>query len=154
MLDQPQLHELGFGVDEIIIMRSSFKLMMGLVLALGLASCTSSDPAPAISSSKGPTISDQPLTSPTATLTVHGLSCPQCASNVDKQLLAVKGVQQVHVNLGNGRVIVLVSQDQPPTGRQLAAAIKKSGYTLVSIEPGGELPLDTFYIPKTATMQK
>jgi copper chaperone CopZ len=126
-------------------------LLLSLLLCLGLASCASQQ---APEASKSPTISDQPITPPTATLVVHGLSCPQCASNVDKQLLAVKGVQQVNVNLGNGQVVVLVSKDQPPTGAQLAAAVKKSGYTLIRIDPGGDMPLDTNYIPKTATIQK
>ena len=138
-------------------MRNRISLLFGLILSLSaLPSCTSSDPttSQANQSSKSPAISDQPISPPTATLVVHGLSCPQCASNVDKQLLAVKGVQQVNVNLGTGQVVVLVSQNQPPTGTQLAAAVKKSGYTLVRIDPGGEMPLDTNYIPKTATIQK
>jgi copper chaperone len=135
-------------------MRNCFKLIFGLALCFTGVSCSSSDSAGTQASAKTPAISDQPLTTPTATLLVHGLSCPQCASNVDKQLLAVKGVQQVNVNLGNGQVVVLVSRDQPPTGAQLAAAVKKSGYTLVRIDPGGEMPLDTNYIPKTATIQK
>src|SRR6476660_5893844 len=114
-------------------MRNSVKLLLGLMLALCLVpSCSSSD-STATQASKTPAISDQPVSPPTATLLVHGLSCPQCASNVDKQLLAVSGVQQVHVNLGNGQVVVLVSPDRPPTGAQLAAAVKKSGYTLVRI---------------------
>src|SRR5688572_10669093 len=96
---------------------------------------------------------DKPVTGPVATLVVHGMGCPQCSSNVDKQLLAVKGVHSVHVNLGNGKVTVAVSKEQPPTGRQLAAAIKKSGYTLVRIEEGGEMPLDTVVFPKTANLK-
>src|SRR5882724_8189072 len=100
-------------------MRNLSKLLFCLILSQGLlASCTSSDPTAiqANQLSKNSTISDQPISPPTATLVVHGLSCPQCASNVDKQLLAVKGVQQVNVNLGTGQVVVLVSQNQPPTG--------------------------------------
>ena len=133
-------------------MRNFLKLLFGLILCIGVASC-SSQQAPQ-TASKSPAITDQPVTPPTATLVVHGLSCPQCATNVDKQLLAVKGVQQVNVNLGTGQVVVLVNKDQPPTGTQLADAVKKSGYTLVRIDPGGEMPLDTNYIPKTATIQK
>src|SRR2546421_8937565 len=138
-------------------MCNSIKLLVGLILCQGLvASCTSPDPtvSQANQSSKNAAISDHPVSPPTATLVVHGLSCPQCASNVDKQLLAVKGVQQVNANLGNRQVVVLVSQNQPPTGAQLAAAVKTSGYTLVRIEPGREMPLDTNYIPKTANIQK
>ena len=132
-------------------MCNCLKPLFGLIFCLTLASC-SSQQAP--ETAKSPTITDQPVTPPTATLVVHGLSCPQCASNVDKQLLAVRGVQQVNVNLGTGQVVVLVNKDQPPTGTQLADAVKKSGYTLVRIEPGGEMPLDTNYISKTATIQK
>jgi copper chaperone CopZ len=132
-------------------MCNCLKLFLGLILCICLASCSSQQTA---ETTKSPTITDQPVTPPTATLVVHGLSCPQCASNVDKQLLAVKGVQQVNVNLGNGQVVVLVSKDQPPTGMQLADAVKKSGYTLIRIDPGGDMPLDTNYIPKTATIQK
>ncbi len=135
-------------------MYNRIKLLTALILSpCLLASCSSSNPTE-IQTNTSSAISDQPVSPPTATLVVHGLSCPQCASNVDKQLLAVKGVQQVNVNLGTGQVVILVSQNQPPTGTQLAAAVKKSGYTLVRIDPGGQMPLDTNYIPKTATIQK
>ena len=132
-------------------MCNCLKPLFALLLCVTLASCSSQQ---ALEASKSPTISDQPVAPPTATLVVHGLSCPQCATNVDKQLLAVRGVQQVNVNLGTGQVVVLVSKDQPPTGTQLADAVKKSGYTLVRIDPGGEMPLETNYISKTATIQK
>jgi len=135
-------------------MQNCLKPILGLLLCFSVTSCSSSDPTGAQAVSKSATISDRPVTPPTATLLVHGLSCPQCASNVDKQLLAVKGVEQVNVNLGTGQVVVQVSPDQPPTGSQLAAAVKKSGYTLVRIEPGGQMPLETNYFPKTANMQK
>src|SRR5947207_2332226 len=95
---------------------------------------------------------NQPLTTPTATLLVHGLSCPQCSSNVDKQLMAVQGVQQVQVNLGTGQVAVRLNESHPPTSNQLAAAIKKTAYTLVRIDPSGEIPVSrSDLIPKTAT---
>ena len=132
-------------------MCNCLKLLFALLLCVMLASCSSQQTPQA---SASPTITDQPVTPPTATLLVHGLSCPQCASNVDKQLLAVKGVQQVSVNLGTGQVVVRVNKDQPPTGTQLADAVKKSGYTLVRIDQGGEMPLDTNYFPKTAAIQK
>jgi copper chaperone CopZ len=67
------------------------------------------------------------------TLLVHGMGCPMCANNVDKQLLAVKGVQSVRVSLATGEVVVGVSARNPPTREQLAQAIDRSGYTLVKI---------------------
>ncbi|HWB20190.1 MAG TPA: heavy metal-associated domain-containing protein [Phycisphaerales bacterium] len=64
-------------------------------------------------------------------LMVHGMSCPLCSSNVDKQLLKVPGVQDVKVDLNTGSVSVKVSKSNRPTHQQLAAAIHESGFTLV-----------------------
>jgi copper chaperone CopZ len=130
------------------------------VPALSLASlafvgCSSSptQSPPAAQSVHGTSnIDDQPIKASIATLVVHGMSCPQCSTNVDKQLLAVPGVQKVQINLGTGEVDVRLSGQQPPTGNQLAAAIKKSGYTLVRIETGMEpVPHGN---GKTATVEK
>lgn len=74
-----------------------------------------------------------PIDSPTATLVVHGMGCPLCANNVDKQLLAVPGVQRVNIDLGNGEVKVHLAETGRPTKAQLARAITESGFTLVSI---------------------
>src|SRR3954466_7042272 len=119
-------------------MRSVVIIVLLITSAAFLSACSSRSTASTTQpSTTAMKFDNQPLTTPTATLLVHGLSCPQCSSNVDKQLLAVKGVQEVHVNLGTGQVVVLVNKDQPPTGVQLADAVKKSGYTLVRIDPGG-----------------
>lgn len=59
------------------------------------------------------------------------MSCPLCATNVDKQLLKVPGVQAVKVNLNTGVIRVQVDQDQPPSSDALAKAINESGFTLV-----------------------
>jgi copper chaperone len=82
---------------------------------------------------------NSPLRSSTATFLVHGMSCPLCANNVDKQLLAVMGVERVSVNLGTGKVTVRVSASNRPTRAQLAEAISNSGYTVVRIDEGGEV---------------
>ena len=132
------------------------KLLHILVLAgfLLVGACSSQGEGPsAAQSTKTAAFDDKPIHSSVATLLVHGMGCPQCSSNVDKQLLAVKGVQNVHVNLGDGKVTVGLSQEEPPTARQLAAAIKKSGYTLVRIDEGGQLPLESLIFPKTANVK-
>jgi copper chaperone len=66
----------------------------------------------------------------TATLTVKGLSCPQCAHNVDKQLLKLPGVSAVNVDLGKGLVTLSFAGDQRPTRQQIEQAISDSGFTL------------------------
>lgn len=76
-----------------------------------------------------------PIHSPTATLIVQGLSCPLCASNVDKQLLRVPGVTGiVKVNLQVGQVAISINDSAPPTRGQLSAAVEESGFTLVDIQ--------------------
>ena len=69
----------------------------------------------------------------TVTLVVHGMGCPLCANNVDKQLLKIAGVRKVDVNLGSGSVKVQYAGNAP-TKAQLAKAVADSGYTLVKVE--------------------
>ena len=70
----------------------------------------------------------------TARLYVSGMSCPLCATNIDKQLLRVPGVQKVSVDLGKGLVLARLAPSNPPTRDQLAGAIAQSGFTLDRIE--------------------
>ena len=71
----------------------------------------------------------------TVTLVVHGMGCPLCANNVDKQLLKIPNVRAVNVDLGSGRVRVTMAPGaQPPARPQLARAVEHSGYTLVKVQ--------------------
>ncbi len=81
----------------------------------------------------GLTVSDEPIESNSVTLVVHGMSCPLCATNVDKQLLSVSGVKYVSVNLYNGNIAVDLAESPKPTSRQLADAVERSGFTLKEI---------------------
>lgn len=68
-----------------------------------------------------------------ATLVVHGMSCPLCANNVDKQLLDVKGVKNVWVDMGTGEVRVQLVPGVVVTRDQLAGAVDRSGFTLAEV---------------------
>ncbi len=74
-----------------------------------------------------------PIESETATLVVHGMGCPLCANNVDRQLLAVPGVTDVSIDLGSGSVTVYLAESNRPTRSQLARAVDESGFTLVAL---------------------
>lgn len=74
----------------------------------------------------------QPLEADQVTLFVNGLSCPLCASNVDSQLLSVKGVSKVTVDLNRGQVDLTLT-DPKPSPWALSNAIDRSGFTLVRI---------------------
>jgi copper chaperone CopZ len=139
-------------------LRSIYKslrlLGLGAIVAVGACNSSPNDtPTTTQPAKTAMQFDERPVSGPVATLVVHGMGCPQCSSNVDKQLLAVRGVREVHVNLGTGQVTVALSQEQPPTGKQLAAAIKRSGYTLVRIDEGGAMPLESFGFPKTANVK-
>lgn len=75
-----------------------------------------------------------PIASSAATLEVHGLSCPKCASNVDLTLAEIKGVKSVEkVDLSTGQVRLAFDDANHPSPATLAKAIKDAGYTLVAI---------------------
>jgi copper chaperone CopZ len=94
----------------------------------GVTQTSSGDPSPSPSAQSSPGKGDG-----TVTLVVHGMGCPLCANNVDKQLLKISGVRKVDVNLGNGSVKVQYA-GAAPTKAQLVKAVADSGYTLVKVE--------------------
>ncbi|MBL8765307.1 MAG: heavy-metal-associated domain-containing protein [Phycisphaerae bacterium] len=73
------------------------------------------------------------ITGSSATLIVHGMSCPLCASNVDTQLLTVPGVVSANVNMGSGEVRVGFAPGARVTRAQLAKAVDDSGFSLVEV---------------------
>lgn len=113
-------------------MRTLFSIVL-VSSCVALAACSgdgasrSSGTAPATASSAAALPGDS------ATLTVQGLSCPLCASNVDKQLLKVPGVQDVSVDLGAGLVKVRFDPATAPSEAVLRKAVEDSGYTLAGV---------------------
>jgi copper chaperone CopZ len=101
-------------------------LSAGFLLASAIGCQTTGGPARA-------DYTDAPIDSPTATLVVHGMSCPLCANNVDKQLLRVPGVQNVEIDMGDGSVRVQLADSPRPSKADLARAVDQTGFTLVSI---------------------
>lgn len=78
--------------------------------------------------SKAPVPADQ------VTLHVNGLSCPLCASNVDRQIGSLPGVTAAEVNFERG-TIELSLADPRPSPFALERAIHRAGFTLMGIEP-------------------
>lgn len=114
------------------MIRSVAVLGLGVLILAGVGGCATSKPTLKASDSAVVSI-DGPITSPTATLVVHGMSCLLCASNVDKQLLDVPGVSGVNVNMNTGHVAITIDPKQPPTRDMLARAIDRSGFTLAEV---------------------
>lgn len=111
----------------------NFRTMIGLgagLAVLALAGCAGGG---ASAHQNGKAELATVVDSPTATLIVHGMSCPLCANNVDKQLLDVPGVSDVHVDMGTGEAKVKFVAGAQVTKQQLADAVDKSGFTLAEV---------------------
>lgn len=78
--------------------------------------------------------SKSPIPSDRVTLRVNGLSCPLCASNVDRQIGALGGVTSTEVNFERGTIDLSLT-DPRPSPFALERAIDRAGFTLVGIEP-------------------
>lgn len=104
-------------------------LFLVAALLTALVGC-SSDPATPADSAVSLSAQDPD----TAVLYVHGMGCPQCANNVDTQLLKVEGVEDVAIDMGSGRVLARLAPERHPTRDQLARAVEETGFTLVRIE--------------------
>jgi len=107
-------------------------------MTIALAGCAvQQPPPPASNSAPGEPVevsSDLPIDAAAATLYVKGLSCPLCATNIDKQLARVAGVQTVHADLATGEVYVEFDAKVRPSAAALSRAVVDSGFTLDRIE--------------------
>ncbi len=78
--------------------------------------------------------STEPLTADRATLYINGMSCPLCVTNIDKQLLRIRGVSHSSVDLSTGKVVIDMPGNTKPSPKRLADAAADAGVTLVRIE--------------------
>lgn len=100
--------------------------------AFMLSGCASTGAAPR---SDDPRLaSPDPVPAGDVLLHVRGMSCPQCITNVDLQLLALRGVQRAHVDMGAGTVRVAVQGDDRPAPADFVRAVERAGFTLAGLE--------------------
>ncbi|MGE3106743.1 MAG: heavy-metal-associated domain-containing protein [Phycisphaerales bacterium] len=74
------------------------------------------------------------LTGDDAKLYINGMSCPLCATNIDLQLLKVRGVTDVAVDFSTGTALVRFGGSDRPSGAELAHAVAEAGFKLIKIE--------------------
>ncbi len=108
------------------------KTWCSMILAVGIASgCATTDGPETAHESSGMDLS----ASREVVLTVHGLSCPLCANNLDGQLAKVGGVEGASIDLKTGAVTVRLAEGHSVTSGDLADAVKNAGFTLKEITP-------------------
>lgn len=78
--------------------------------------------------------STEPLAANRSTLYVNGLSCPLCATNIDLQLMRVRGVTATSVDLSTGKIIIDTPGGTKPSPNMLNRAVTDAGATLVRIQ--------------------
>ncbi|UCD75403.1 MAG: heavy-metal-associated domain-containing protein [Phycisphaerales bacterium] len=74
-----------------------------------------------------------------AEMIVYGMTCPFCATNLEKSLTSLDGVEKVQIDLNTGRVVVQFGSAHP-TEADLRKAVADSGFTLHEIrlhQPAG-----------------
>lgn len=109
-------------------------LVLSAVVGLGAVGCAhTTAPTPAAPAAQTPPSNSTLLAGPTAVLEVHGLSCPLCANNLDKELLRVPGVQGVAVDIGTGMVRIDLADGAKVQRSTIDDAVRRSGFTLMSV---------------------
>lgn len=73
-----------------------------------------------------------------AILFVKGLSCPLCATAIDKEMDRVAGVEYVRTNFSTGEIRVTFDASQPPSQEELATAVRRAGFTVERVEMPAE----------------
>lgn len=117
-------------------LRTLSLLFMALAAPAIFAGCATNGAQPQTAAEP---IQEEPLTNyQQAQLTVHGLSCPLCASNMDNALKDIFGVATVWTDLEQGLVTVGFIANHTVTRQQLAEAVEGAGFTLKAIEPAGQ----------------
>ena len=106
----------------------------GMVLAVSIAAgCATTDGPAGVDDLSSTDLSS----SREVALTVHGLSCPLCANNLDGQLAKVDSVEGASIDLKTGDVTVRLAEGHSVTPEDLAGAVKNAGFTLKSVVPKG-----------------
>jgi Cu+-exporting ATPase len=65
-------------------------------------------------------------------LTIEGMHCASCASNIERAVKKVKGVQDVVVSLMTNKAFVEI--DENVNKEEIKKAIGKVGYKVVGVE--------------------
>ncbi len=79
-------------------------------------------------------VAAQETAHPTYQIQVNGLSCPFCAYGIEKQVTAIKGVEEIALDLKAGLLTVTMEEgavlDQPTASK----AVERAGFTLGSFQ--------------------
>ena len=84
------------------------------------------------------TDADPAASAQTVTAKVNGLVCDFCAQAVRKVFKKQDAVESVNVDLDNGEIVLGLKAGAMMDDETIEKLIRKSGYSLVSIDRGGD----------------
>ncbi len=70
-------------------------------------------------------------------LWVDGMSCPFCAYGLEKKLSRLESVQQITIDLENGRVRITLKEGESVSDAELEKAVADAGFSLRKLERPG-----------------
>lgn len=95
-------------------------------------------PSPTVAQDRQET--ESTVGSPDAIVYVDGMACPFCAYGIEKKLKNLDAVQEMEVQLEEGRVLLAFEEGQSLTKEDIQGAVKNAGFTARKIEFAGASP--------------
>lgn len=80
---------------------------------------------------------------PDAIVYVDGLACPFCAYGLEKKLDDYDAVQELQVEIEEGRILLVFREGQALTKDEIDQAVEEAGFTARKIELRNEEPPET-----------
>lgn len=108
---------------------------MGLAGAIVLGGCAGAivDNHGGSGAASGMVFEDVTVPEGTTVLSVNGMSCPLCVTNVDEGLEKLPGVKGIRTDLSNGTVTLEIAGEKRPTLADFDRVVRESGFTLTKV---------------------
>ncbi len=107
---------------------------MNTFKTLALAALLGLSAAPALAAPDAPAAAAQQAKGEFVTAHVNGLVCDFCAQSIQKVFKKEAAVKGVHVDLDSGEIHISMNPGQTMDDAAIEKLIRKSGYSLTSIE--------------------
>lgn len=62
------------------------------------------------------------------TLSVPGMTCPSCASSIERELKKLDGISDIEISIGSRSVVVTMAESSKILNSHLDSAIKAAGF--------------------------
>lgn len=116
--------------------RRLFLLSLSAICCTGCSSTPTEPvrgPSTLQSAAVAPVVKKARLSGSSATLVVHGLSCPHCAQGVQRELRQIPGIRTVDLDPSEGVAEITYDEAQAPTEEDVKNAVRWGGAILIEV---------------------